>query len=160
MKAEFVETGIPVRAVDAARLVAVDRLVLDVYDTASPHTRRRMLAVVFAKVFAFASGADKEEMLARLLRPLGMLSLLSVANGAFTRFKLQEVAADGFVADVRQLDPDELVALVEWVQQVNFDALRTAAEIILSATELADSSVGSALAMMLARGAPTRRCDD
>jgi hypothetical protein len=116
---------------------------------ASSHQRFEIARVV-SRVYRAANGAVRADMLAHLLRPLGVLGLVSVASGAFARL----VRRDGLMPDtisaedlvrysseqireltmfVHEVDPESLQPLVEQLAQngMGIAALSTAALVIL-----------------------------
>ncbi|HEY6134945.1 MAG TPA: hypothetical protein VIW70_13270 [Rubrivivax sp.] len=119
--------------------------------TGNASTRERfVIARVVSRVYRAASDATRADMLAHLLRPLGVLGLVSVASGAFARF----VRRDGLVPEtisaedivrysseqireltmfVHEVDPDALQALLDQMAQngMGIAALATVALVLL-----------------------------
>jgi hypothetical protein len=112
--------------------------------------QRFEIARVVSRVYRSASGALRADMLAHLLRPLGVLGLVAVASGAFARL----VRRDGLVPDtisaedmvrysseqireltlfVHEVNPDALQPLIEQLAQngMGIAALSTAALVLL-----------------------------
>jgi len=112
--------------------------------------KRFEIARVVSRVYRAANGAIRADMVAHLLRPLGLLGLVSVASGAFARL----VQRDGLVPDpisaedivrysseqireltifVHEVDPDALQPLIEQLTQngMGIAALSTAALVML-----------------------------
>lgn len=133
--------------------------------TAHPHaekgsSRRFRIARLVSRVYRAADGRVRADMLAHLLRPLGVLGLVSVASGAFARLMRrdgllpQTISAEDIVRysgeQVRELalfahevNPEALQPLVEQLTQngMGIAALSTAALVML----LRRSQAGSAL---------------
>jgi hypothetical protein len=86
--------------------------------------------VLVAAVFEAAPPPERKRLLELLIRPLGLLSLVAVANGIFansglrnnwTRVSLQP-------DDVNKVQPNDVMALAMHVQQISahaFDGMRT-----------------------------------
>jgi hypothetical protein len=94
---------------------------------ANANARRRFeIARVVSRVYRAANGAARADMLAHLLRPLGLLGLVSVASGAFARL----VQRDGLVPDtisaedIVRYSSEQIRELTMFVHEVNADALQ------------------------------------
>jgi hypothetical protein len=128
--------------------------------------KRFEIARVVSRVYRAANGALRADMLAHLLRPLGVLglvSVVSVASGAFARL----VRRDGLVPDtiaaedIVRFSSEEIRELTVFVHEVNPEALQPLIE------QLAQNGMGiaalstAALVMLLhnsrERSARTRR---
>jgi len=125
--------------------------------------KRFEIARVVSRVYRAANGALRADMLAHLLRPLGVLGLVSVASGAFARL----VRRDGLVPDaiaaedIVRFSSEEIRELTVFVHEVNPEALQPLIE------QLAQNGMGiaalstAALVMLLhnsrERSARTRR---
>lgn len=102
--------------------------------------KRSAIAKVVSRVYRTANGGVRADMLAYLLRPLGVLGLVSVASGAFARL----VRRDGLVPDT--ISPEDMVRysseqireLTMFVHEVNPDALQPLIE------QLAQNGMGIA----------------
>jgi hypothetical protein len=102
--------------------------------------QRFEIARVVSRVYRAANGALRADMLAHLLRPLGVLGLVSVASGAFARL----VRRDGLVPDTISAEDmvryssEQIRELTVFVHEVNPQALQSLAE------QLAQNSMGIA----------------
>jgi hypothetical protein len=111
--------------------------------------QRAVVARLVSRVYRAANDAMRAEMLARLLRPLGILSLVAVASGAFARLlQSNGVVPDTIsTADVVRYSSDQILELTLFVQEVNPDTLQQLAE------QLAQNTMGmtalSATALVL-----------
>jgi hypothetical protein len=129
----------------------IARLPMTPMDQARRHARQRAaMAKVVSRIYRVANDRLRADMLAHLLRPLGLLGLAAVASGAFARL----VRRDGLVPDtiaaedivrysseqIRELtlfvcdvDPDALQPFVEQLAQngIGIAALSTAALVML-----------------------------
>jgi hypothetical protein len=111
-----------------------------------------------AKVYAAAPPADRRRLLEHLLKPLGLLSLVAVANGAFARLtansgwsKLQFNADD-----VQRIGRSEVIALVNHVQQVSTQAIDGLGHVISASPVLAGTAATGLLLSLLRKQATQR----
>jgi hypothetical protein len=111
-----------------------------------------------AKVYAAAPPADRRRLLEHLLKPLGLLSLVAVANGAFARLaansgwsKLQFNAED-----VQRIGRSEVIALVNHVQQVSTQAIDSLGHVISASPVLAGTAATGLLLSLLRKQATQR----
>jgi len=140
--------------------------------------KRFEIARVVSRVYRAANGGVRADMLAHLLRPLGVLGLVSVASGAFARL----VRRDGLVPDtisaedmvrysseqireltifVHEVNPEALQPLVEQLAQngMGIAALSTAALVMLLRSTRARSSLSRKTASGLERTVGDRRSE-
>lgn len=116
----------------------------------TPDARATVPALV-GRIYAEASPAVRSDMLEHLLKPLGVLSLVAVANGVFAPI----VMRDGMprvqvrAQDVQLIEPQDVVSLVHYVQQVSSQVFEGLVGIVLSAPMLADSASFALLMAML-----------
>lgn len=91
---------------------------------------RSAIARVVSRVYRAANGAVRADMVAHLLRPLGVLGLVSVSSGAFARL----VRRDGLVPDtipaedIVRYSSEQIRELTMFVQEVNPQALQALVE--------------------------------
>ena len=64
-------------------------------------------------------------MLEHLMRPLGILSLMAIANGVFASIRLRNGSIEPKVGleDASAIQPGDVVKLADWVQQVSVEAI-------------------------------------
>lgn len=138
-----------------ARGVTVAQRVLEVFEAASPVARSRMLTQLVVHAFESASPMVRRHLLERLLRPLGLLSLAAIAGGIFAKIRLRGNWQDLQVQteDVQNLSPGDLIALVDHVQQVSFEAVTGVAQVIAASPLMAGSAVATVLVTVLLRNA-------
>jgi hypothetical protein len=93
-------------------------------------------------------------MLEHLLRPLGLLSLVSVANGVFSEVLLHSIGKNLHVQldDARNILTKDVIALADHVQQVNIELVDELVQMLAISPEVCDSQF-----MALLRQAPSRR---
>ena len=86
---------------------------------------RFVLAKLVSRVYRNASEPLRTRMLACLLRPLGMLSLVAVASGAFARLLQRDggVPDEVSMEDVSRYSSQQILELARFVHEVNPEAL-------------------------------------
>ena len=114
--------------------------------------------VLVARVYEEAPPAVRGRLLEHLLKPLSLLSLTAVANGIFAKITLGngwsnlKVTAD----DANRVDPGDVIALVNHVQQVSVQAIEGLSKIISTSPVLAGSAAAAMLVTLLASQAKNR----
>lgn len=119
---------------------SVPELIGQVYESAPPNLRARMLE--------------------HLIRPLGILSLIAVADGVFASIRLRNpsVSPKVLIEDTSNIEPSDVVKLADWVQQVSVEAFGSLANLISTSSVLTRSTVAAVLLTLLVQH--TRRRDD
>ena len=111
------------------------------------------VSTLVAAVYEEAPAAERKRLLEQLLRPLGLLSLLAVANGIFARIGLRgpwtplQVQPD----DLSQVQSSDVAALADYLQQLGihtFDGLR---EVLSNSPALMGSAAAALLLAVLAQ---------
>jgi hypothetical protein len=117
----------------AADEQAIPRLVAEVYDAAPPPERARLLET--------------------LLQPLGLLSLVSVANGIFARARLRGGCEKLHVRveDIQNVGAADVAALVRHAEQISAEIVDGLAQTLTASPILAGTAVGAVLLSMLVR---------
>lgn len=111
-----------------------------------------------AQVYAEAPVAVRGRLLEHLLKPLGLLSLVAVANGVFAQITMAsgwyklEVSAE----DAQRVDSRDVMALVHHVQQVSVPAVESLSKIIAASPVLTGSAAAALLISLLAKQARSR----
>lgn len=107
----------------------------------------RAIPELVAEVYETALPADRGHMLEQLLRPLGVLSLVAVADGIFAKIRFRGGWQELHVRmeDIHNVQPGDIVALVDHAQQVSIEAVDGLARLVLGSPGLS----GSAAAMVL-----------
>ena len=116
------------------------------------------IPMLVGKTYESASGTERCHLLEQLLRPLGALSLLAVANGVFASIRFRAGAQDVHVRldDIRNVRGSDVIALVDYVQQISVEAVDGLAQMIAASPVLAGSAAAGLLMAMLVRRARTR----
>ncbi len=112
------------------------------------------------EVYAQAPAPDRSRLLEYLLKPLGVLALVAVADGIFAKIRFRGGWNDLHVRldDVNRVQPGDVTALVDRVQQVSGDAVDGLASIVsASPVIMATSAAAALLVAILVQHARTRR---
>jgi hypothetical protein len=80
---------------------------------------------LIGQVFESAPPSVRARMLEHLMRPLGILSLMAIANGVFASIRLRNGSIEPKVGleDASAIQPGDVVKLADWVQQVSVEAI-------------------------------------
>lgn len=111
--------------------------------------QRFAIARLVSRMYRAANGAMRADMLAGLLRPLGILSLVAVASGAFARLLRRDGVVPDAISteDIVRYSSDQILELTLFVHEVSPEALQQLAE------QLAQNATGmtalSAAALVL-----------
>lgn len=132
------------------------------YESAPGAVRNRMLAQLVGQVYENAPLPVRGQLLDRLLRPIGVLGLATVAGGIFAgiRFRSRWLGAPPRIEDVEQVRTSDVLALVDRAQEAGADALHGLANVITASPVLAGSTAASLLLVVLLRSARSRQPDD
>lgn len=145
-----------------AKEVPIEELVSQVYESAQPVVRSRMLAQLVGKVYETAPETLRGRLLEQLLRPLGVLSLVVVANGIFAKILFRS----GWpnlrlqLEEVQKVRASDVIELVDHVQQVSVEALDGLAQLLGASPLMASSAAAAVLVALLVKRARTRRASD
>ena len=120
------------------------------------------IAQLVGQVYAAGPAAEQSRLLEHLLRPLGVLSLVAVANGIFAQFRLRSGWQDLQVRmeDAQSVSPSDVVALVHHVQQVQVEAVDGLVKILSNSPVMAGSAATALLVTVLVKRARSRRAND
>jgi len=124
----------------------------------SPEEQGKALSMLIGQVYESASPPLKARLLQRLIAPLGVLAAVAVARGAFARLKLQTGWQDlqglqSLAPELQKISADDVVALADRVQLVGTDALLRLADVIAQSPVLASSAAAALLMTLLIRKA-------
>ncbi|MGI9134174.1 MAG: hypothetical protein ACR2I0_09580 [Rhodoferax sp.] len=114
------------------------------------------LPVLVGQVYAAASPTERGRMLDQLLKPLGVLALVAISNGVFARLTF----ANGWSRltiqpkDTQFIDPRDVVALADRVQQVSMHAIEGLARVVSASPVLAGSAAAAMLLAIVANHHP------
>lgn len=142
--------------------IPVAQLVHEVYASSAPEAQQQLVARLVGKVYESAPAPIKTRLLEHLLRPLGLLSLLAIANGIFAR-----IGFDGgwpqpalHPGDVKEVRASDVVALAEFALQVSGEAANGLVHLLTTSPALAGSGAATVLASILLQRTQNRRASD
>ncbi len=140
-------------------VVPMEQLVQEVYVASQPDAQQHMLAKLVAKVFETAPAAMRMHMLEQLMRPVGVLPLIAVANGVFARMRFHSgwPANHLRVEDVQSVGPADVMALVEHVLHTQADSLDGLLSELLDTPDIAGTGAAAVLVAILLKRAHDRR---
>ncbi len=147
---------------DAGRVVPALHRALACYESADADTRTQMLTELVSQVYETAPLPARRSLLETLLRPMGVLGLVTVAGGIFARlrFGMGPYEAPLRLEDVVLVHTSDVAALVDRLQQASNTALLSLTQVIAASPMLASSAAASVLVVLLFRKSRERRDDD
>ena len=109
------------------------------------------IAELVAEVYVVASPNERGRLLEQLLRPLGVLSLVAIADGIFAsmRFRSGWEALHIRLEDLHDVRAAHVIALVEHAQQVSVEAVDGLAQLLVTSPMLMSSAAAAALVSVL-----------
>lgn len=142
--------------------IPIEQLVAEGYQSAPPVTKSRMLSQLVGKVFETAPAVGKRRLIEQLMRPLGLLSLVGIANGIFANMHLRSASPGSRVGidEVQKVQTSDVIALANCIQQVSMQAVHGLAQIITTSPTLASSAAAILLVQILSKQIKTQRVDD
>ena len=104
-----------------------------------------------AQVYEAAPAAERGHLLEQLLRPLGVLSLVAVADGIFAkvRFRSGWQELNIRLEDIQAVRAAHVVALVDHAQQVSVEAVDGLAQMLRASPVMAGSAAAALLVTIL-----------
>ncbi|MGB2881237.1 MAG: hypothetical protein WBC08_05625 [Rhodoferax sp.] len=120
------------------------------------------IAQLVGQVYEIAPPAERRRLLEHLIRPLGVLSLVAVANGIFASIRFRSGWPDLNVRmeDAQNVQAGDVIALVDYVQQVSVNAVDGLAHLLSASPVLTSSAAATLLITVLVQRARTRRAED
>lgn len=101
-----------------------------------------------------APAHERSKLLAHLMRPLGALSLVGIANGVFARiwFRHGWGELDIVAEDTMFVGPADVMELARYTEQVSMETIDAVGQLISSSPVLAGTSVAAmVIAAIMAR---------
>lgn len=120
------------------------------------------LSQLVADVYEAAPLALRSRLLEQLMRPLGVLALVAVANGIFAKIRFRsgwpelQVRAE----DAQGVQASDVMALVDRVQQVSVESVDGLAKLLIASPMMTGSATAALLVTLLMQRARTRRTGD
>jgi len=129
----------------------VDQPDIAAIDAAPQEAQSQLLTQLVGKVYESAPMELRRQLLERLTRHLGLLSLLSIAGGVFAKIRLrgnwQKLPLG--LEDISKIQASDVTALVDRVQQVSTEALNGLAQILVNSPAIAGSAAAATLLAVL-----------
>ena len=120
------------------------------------------IAQLVGEVYEAAPPAERRRLLSHLIKPLGILSLMAVANGIFASIRFRSGWADMNVPleDLQNVQVGDVVTLTTRVQQVSLQALDGLTVVLTTSPALMSSAAAAVLLAVLIQRARSRRASD
>ncbi len=117
--------------------------------------RRQAITRIVGQVYASVPPQEQIILVEKLLKPLGVLSLATVANGIFLKTKFLNCSkGSGVTLDqIEKIRPTEVMELTNRVQQVDAETIDAIARTIKASPSMASCPAAATLAKI-----PLRRC--
>ena len=127
-------------------------------DQASAHT----ISELVGQVYEAAPPAERSRLLEQLLPPLGVLSLVAIANGIFAKVRFRGGWPELHVRleDAQNVQASDVITLVDHVQQISVQAVDGLAQMLASSPVLTGSAAAALLMTLLLQRARSRRESD
>lgn len=121
-------------------------------------TDPNLVPALVARVYEEAPVQLRGRLLEQLIKPLGLLSLLAVCNGAFAKATMAADFARFTIRpeDAQSIQTSEVIALVNYVEQVSVQAIDGLAQVLATSPMLASSAAAAMLVALLTRQAQAR----
>lgn len=120
------------------------------------------IAQLVGEVYESAPPVEKSRLLEHLLRPLGVLSIVAVANGIFASIRFRGGWQDMHVRpeEAQNVQASDVITLVNHVQQVSFHAVDGLAKMLAASPVMTGSAAAALLVTVLMQRARSRRASD
>ena len=105
---------------------------------------------------------ERSRLIEHLLKPLGVLSLVAIANGIFAKIRFRAGWPDMHVQaeDLNNVQPSDVIALVTRVQQVSVQVVDGLAELLAASPSMTRSAAAALLLAMLLQRVRSHRASD
>ncbi len=116
------------------------------------------IPILVAEVFEEAPPTERCSLVEALMRPLGVLSLVAIANGIFAKIRFRNAGQEPGVRfeDIQNVHFADVVALVRHAQQVSVETVDGLAQMLGSSAGLAGSAAATLLIALLVKRARSR----
>jgi len=142
--------------------LATSQLVVEVFESSPPEVQNKMLTELVGRVYEAAPPVVRSRLIGHLMQPLGLLSLLALANGVFAKIRFrggwQGTAIP--LSEVDSINARDVLALVDFVQQVSRDAVNGLAQVLATSPAMSSTAAAAVLMTVLMRRARQRRATD
>jgi hypothetical protein len=115
-----------------------------------------------AEVYEAAPVVERGHLIEQLLRPLGVLSLVAIADGIFAKIRFRSGWENMNVRldDLQNVRAAHVIALVDHAQQVSVETVDGLAQMVAASPVLSGSAAAAVLVAALMRRARSRRTAD
>jgi len=131
--------------------IPMEQLAAEVYDAAPVAVQERMVSQLVGKIYETAPVTVRSKLILHLMKPLGVLSLVAVADGIFANIRFRNGWPDVQVLpdDVKNVEPQDVVALTHYAQQVSLHVLDGLANVVMASPVVATSAATALLVHIL-----------
>ena len=120
------------------------------------------IAQLVGQVYEAAPPTERSRLIEHLLKPLGVLSLVAIANGIFAKIRFRAGWPDMQVQaeDLNRVQSSDVIALVTRVQQVSVQVVDGLAELLTASPSMTRSAAAALLLAMLLQRVRSHRASD
>ena len=120
------------------------------------------ISQLVGQVYEIAPPAERSRLLEHLLKPLGVLSLVAIANGIFASIRFRSGWPDIHVRpeDAQNVEANDVITLVNHVQQVSIHAVDGLADMLSASPVMTGSTAAALLITLLMQRSRNRRAED
>ena len=147
---------------DQGSVITIENISGEVYESAPPAVKSRILSELVGRVYATAPPVEKTRLVAHLMKPLGILSLAAVANGIFAGIRFRSASNDFpmGIDEVNNVQTSDVIALTSYAQQVSMQAVDGLTQILTTSPALMSTTAALLLLKILMRQSRKRRVND
>jgi hypothetical protein len=122
----------------------------------------RIIPQLVGQVYEAATPNERSRLLEQLLPPLGVLSLVAIADGIFAKVRFRGGWPELHVRleDAQNVQASDVITLVDHVQQISVQAVDGLAQLLAASPVLAGSAAAALLITLLMQRAQRRRASD
>ena len=119
--------------------------------TDTPNGLTPAVPALVGEVFQASPLEERRRLLEYLLPPMGVLALVTVANGVFASIRFKGVLEDGRipVEEAARIQASDVVALVDRLQMVSVEAVDGLVHLVATSPSLASTAAGALLLTVL-----------
>lgn len=120
------------------------------------------IPTLVAEVYESARTEERCHLVEVLLKPLGILSLVAIANGVFATIRFRDAGRELDVRadDLQHVHSADMVALVHHAQQVSVETVDSLVSLLTTSGGMASSSAAALLIGLLVQRAWSRRISE
>ena len=131
--------------------IPIEQLAAEVYDAAPAAEQERMVSQLVGKIYEMAPAPVRSKLILTLMQPLGVLSLAAVADGIFAKIRFRGGWPQVQIQpeDVKNVAPQDVVALAHYAQQVSLQVLDSLSRVVTTSPVIATSATAALLLHIL-----------